>query len=72
MTILPTSTAPELPTDLNRDDANTNTTQVAFSWTPPAENGGPPIIGYEIYWKQGTGNWTIYEALHTGTSLIVL
>jgi hypothetical protein len=51
-------TAPDPPTNLIRDDANTNLTKIAFSWTPPVNNGGSPVTGYQIWWLIG-GEWSL-------------
>ena len=43
---LPTVTDP--PTNLMETTASTTSTTVAFSWTPPVNDGGLAITGYEI------------------------
>ena len=44
------ATTPGLPTGLIRDEVNTSKTQVAFTWTLPASNGGSAVIDYTIMW----------------------
>jgi hypothetical protein len=41
---------PNAPASLTRDNANTFSTQVVFSWTIPSSNGGAPILDYSIQW----------------------
>ena len=56
------------PASLTRDNANTLSTQVVFSWTIPSSNGGAPILDYTIQWDQGTGTWiTLASAVSTLT-----
>lgn len=43
-------TVPGAPTDLTRDNTNTNKNQVAFSWTAPVDNGGSVILDYRVEW----------------------
>ena len=51
------ATTPGLSTSLARDDVNTSQTQVAFTWSAPASNGGSAVIDYTIMWDQGTGTY---------------
>ena len=51
------ATTPGLSTTLARDDLNTSQTQVAFTWSAPASNGGSAVIDYTIMWDQGTGTY---------------
>jgi hypothetical protein len=39
-----------MPTAITRDDVNTSKTQVAFTWTNPATNGGSVVLDYLITW----------------------
>lgn len=39
---------PDPPTDLTETVSSKTFDQVEFSWTPPANNGGAAISGYEI------------------------
>ncbi len=47
------ATKPDPPLALTTDNANTNVSQVAFSWTEPVNNSGTPITGYKVYWNAG-------------------
>ena len=40
---------------MTRDDANTSTTQVTFSWTEPSNTGGAPILDYTVLMDLGQG-----------------
>ncbi|MGI0086874.1 MAG: fibronectin type III domain-containing protein, partial [Nitrosotalea sp.] len=42
----PTATVPSAPTGLTDPSGNT---QASLSWTAPANNGGSPITGYNVY-----------------------
>jgi hypothetical protein len=44
------ASVPGPPKDLTIDTTSTNQTQVAFSWTAPADNGGSVVTGYRILW----------------------
>jgi titin len=44
------ATVPGLPTAITRDEVNTSKTQVAFTWTAPASNGGSAVLDYVITW----------------------
>ena len=44
------ATTPGTSTALTRDDVNTSQTQVAFTWSAPASNGGSAVIDYTIEW----------------------
>ena len=45
------------PTALTRDETNTSSTQVVFTWTAPTTTGGAPVLDYTIQWDQGTGTY---------------
>ena len=47
---------------------NTSQTQVAFTWSAPASNGGSAVIDYIIIWDQGTGTYIQAAAGITTTS----
>ena len=65
-------TIPNPPTALTIDTDLTEGTQISFSWTAPASNGGSPVTGYQISWDQGNGSWVVYDSKYTSTSLTVL
>jgi hypothetical protein len=48
---------PNASTALNRDEINTSSSQVVFTWFTPISNGGAPILDYTIYWDQGTDSF---------------
>ena len=44
-----------------------STTTLLATWTAPDLNGGPPLTGYDVQYRQGTsGAWTDWP--HTGTA----
>jgi titin len=53
---------------LTRNDVNTSQTQVAFTWTAPASNGGSAVIDYTIELDQGTGTYVLTATGVTATS----
>ena len=44
------ATVPSIPLSLLRDSANTDSTQVTFTWSAPSSNGGTSVLDYTIYW----------------------
>jgi titin len=40
---------------------------LAFSWIAPANDGGTPVTGYDIWWDQGSSNWIKIVASQTAT-----
>lgn len=74
----PTATKPYAPTGLTA--STISSTQIKLFWKPPSNNGGSPITGYKIEYKNGTntylvlssnvGNVTTYiqNGLKTGTT----
>ena len=42
------SKVPAPPTSLTRNDALTDTTEVAFSWNAPTDDGGEDVIDYTV------------------------
>lgn len=43
---------PSPPLNLTKVSADAN--QITFSWSAPSDNGGVPIIGYQIYFDNAT------------------
>ena len=43
---------PSASTALTRDEINTSSSQVVFTWVAPSSNGGAPIVDYTILWDQ--------------------
>jgi hypothetical protein len=43
------------PQSLLRDDVSTSQSQIVFTWSAPASNGGTPVIDYRIEWDNATG-----------------
>ena len=44
-------TVPGPPSSLLKVSADT--TQITFSWSAPSDNGGTPLVDYQIYWDNG-------------------
>ena len=60
---------PLAPTSLTADP---DPTQVALSWTAPADNGGSAITRYEYRYKEGSGNYSAWTTTGgTSTSFTV-
>ena len=57
---------PDAPTALTRNDASTTTTQAAFSWTAPANDGGDTVIDYKV--EMDDNNDGFYSVVATGVS----
>lgn len=53
------ATLPDPPVSLDRDEVNTDKTQVAITWSAGPSNGGSVVIDYSIYWDQGTNTYTL-------------
>ena len=65
------ATLPSVPLSLQRDEQNTSKQQVSLLWTPPSDNGGTPILNYQIEFDQGLGSdssFVVAESAHEGTS----
>ena len=58
---------PEAPSSFSRNDAQTTKTQVAFSWSPPASDGGSEILDYSI--EMDDDNDDVYVEVATGVTL---
>ncbi len=48
---------PNASTALTRDEINTSSQQVVFTWVAPSSTGGAPILDYTIQWDQGTSTY---------------
>lgn len=44
-----------------RDDPNTDTTKVAFTWSGPLRDYGASILDYTIEWDEGFAGGTFVE-----------
>jgi titin len=42
------------PVNLASDPAVTDATRIKFTWEDPLEDGGSPILDYDVYWDQGS------------------
>ena len=53
----------------------TDTGRLDVSWSVPGSNGGSPVTGYKVQWKEAADNWEtpadVTEATVTGTSHMV-
>ena len=58
---------PDPPTNLLRDEALTSKTQVTFTWTAPANDGGDALIGYSI--EMDHDNDDVYIEVGSGSTL---
>jgi len=52
---------PDPPINLANDPTTTTDTRIRFSWTDSAQNGGSPVIDYDVYYDQGTGNYVFLQ-----------
>ena len=50
---------PSASTALTRDEINTSSSQVVFTWVAPTSTGGAPILDYTIQWDQGTNTYLV-------------
>ena len=58
---------PDAPTALTRSDAGTTKTQVAFSWSTPASDGGDTIVDYAV--EMDANNDGVFSEVATGVTL---
>ena len=54
------STVPNPPTNLSL--TKTSASSVQLQWTAPSSNGGPPVIGYKVEFKIGSGSYSVLIA----------
>ena len=57
---------PDAPTSFVRNDAMTSKSQVAFSWSAPAVDGGDTVIDYAI--EMDTNDSGSYTEVATGVT----
>lgn len=53
---------PDAPINLTRDEDVTDADVIRFTWTEGLSDGGTPVIDYDVYWDQSTGNWELLLA----------
>ena len=61
----PKNIPPGPPTSLTATASSA--TQINLSWNPPPDNGGPPVIGYQIQYQIDSGNFATLVS-NTGTA----
>ena len=60
---------PDAPTVRATDGSSTD---LLVTWIAPDTNGGPPLIGYDVQYRQGaTGDWNDWENDGTGTTATI-
>ena len=63
------ATVPDPPTSFSRNDALTTTTQVAFSWSAPVDDGGSTILDYSVLIDDNNdGEYSVAAAASTSAS----
>ena len=65
---------PGEPYNFKRNDANTSSSKVEFSWSDPIKLGGGPITSYQITWDEGIGDGrsVVYDAAYTGGRFLIV
>ena len=53
------SYVPDPPRNFLRNEAQTTKTQLSFSWTEGASNGGQPVLDYRVSFDQASNNWRV-------------
>lgn len=61
------STEPDAPVNLARDNVETTTTQIGFTWEEAADNGGQIVLDYRISFDQSTDTWITLATAITNT-----
>jgi hypothetical protein len=62
---------PSEPQTLAEDSANTDHTEVTFTWSAPSDNGGAAVADYRVYWDAGAANGS-FSMLASGVSASAL
>lgn len=60
------ATIPDAPTNLQI--LSQSTSQIKFKWQEASNNGGSPVVDYQILWNAGSG--TIFSVKVESTGLI--
>ena len=67
------ATVPAVPRSIEAERGGTG--ELDVSWEEPGSNGGSPITGYTVQWKQAANSWDtaedVSEANSTGTSYTI-
>ena len=66
------STVPNAPANLLRNNALTDSTEVAFSWDAPTDDGGKEVIDYAVeQYDEQTENFTVVQSGLNTTSCTI-
>ena len=72
-TVVVAATKPEAPQEVRLSDHDANSLDV--SWEAPSSDGGSPVTGYRVRWKEAAANWDtpaeVSEAEVTGTTYTI-
>ena len=52
--------------------ASSTSESVELSWTPPVNDGGLAVTGYEIWWDQGNSSWAYLNTDYTGGTTMTI
>ena len=64
-TSLVEATVPGAPRDVEAERGGTG--ELDVSWDTPASNGGSPVTGYTVQWKEASGSWDTAEGVSSTT-----